>query len=48
MIDSAGLRDPEGIRMEAMMAEMSPELLDHMSEDGLQDTMSKYNPGGFG
>jgi len=41
MIDSAGLRDPEGIRMEQMMAAESPELLDHM----LQDTNSKYNPG---
>jgi len=41
MIDSAGLRDPEGIRMEQVMAAESPELLDHM----LQDTNSKYNPG---
>ena len=41
MIDSAGLRDPEGIRMEQLMAAESPELLDHM----LQDTNSKYNPG---
>ena len=41
MIDSTGLRDPEGIRMEQVMAAESPELLDHM----LQDTNSKYNPG---
>ena len=41
MIDTAGLRDPEGIEMEKMMAAMSPELPDHM----LQDTMSKYHPG---
>jgi len=41
MIDTAGLRVPEGIEMEKMMAAMSPELPDHM----LQDTMSQYNPG---
>ena len=41
MIDTAGLRDPEGIRMEQLMAAESPELLDHM----LQDTNSNYQPG---
>lgn len=41
MIDTAGLRDPEGIRMEQMMAAESPELLDHM----LQETDSNYQPG---
>jgi len=41
MIDTAGLRVPEGIEMEKMMAAMSPELPDHM----LQDTMSQYHPG---
>ena len=40
-IDTAGLRDPEGIRMERIMAAESPELLDHM----LQDTNSNYQPG---
>ena len=41
MIDTAGLRVPEGIEMEKMMAAMSPELPDHM----LQDSMSQYHPG---
>ena len=41
MIDTAGLRDPEGIEMEQMMAAMSPELPDHM----LADHMSQYHPG---
>ena len=41
MIDSVGLWDPEGIRMEQLMAAESPELLDHM----LQDTNSNYQPG---
>ena len=41
MIDTMGLRVPEGIEMERMMAAMSPELTDHM----LQDTMSQYHPG---
>lgn len=41
MIDTAGLRDPEGIEMERMMAAMSPELPEQM----LQDTMSQYHPG---
>ena len=43
MIDTAGLRDPEGIRMERMMAAASPELPDHM----LQDTNSQYQPGTY-
>jgi hypothetical protein len=43
MIDTAGLRDPEGIRMERIMAAESPELLDHM----LQDTNSNYQPGKY-
>ena len=43
MIDTAGLRVPEGIEMEKMMAAMSPELPDHM----LQDSMSQYHPGMF-
>ena len=41
MIDTVGLRDPEGIRMERMMAAESPELLENM----LQDTNSNYQPG---
>ena len=41
MIDSVGLWDPDGIRMELLMAAESPELLDHM----LQDTDSNYQPG---
>lgn len=41
MIDTAGLRVPEGIEMERMMAAMSPELPEQM----LQDTMSQYHPG---
>ena len=41
MIDSVDLWDPEGIRMEQLMAAESPELLDHM----LQDTNSNYQPG---
>jgi len=41
IIDSTGLRDPEGIRMERMMAAESPELADHM----LRDTNSQYQPG---
>jgi len=41
MIDTAGLRVPEGIEMERMMAAMSPELPEQM----LQDTMSEYHPG---
>ena len=45
MIDTAGLRVPEGIEMEKMMAAMSPSLPDHMGEAELQDTMSQYNPG---
>ena len=40
-IDTVGLRDPEGIRMERMMAAESPELGDQM----LQDTNSNYQPG---
>ena len=41
MIDTAGLRSSEGIRMEQLVAAESPVLLDHM----LQDTNSKYHPG---
>ena len=41
MIDTVGLRDPEGIRMERMMAAESPELFDQM----LQNTNSNYQPG---
>ena len=41
MIDTLGLRDPEGIRMANLMAAESPELLDNM----LQVTNNQLQPG---
>ena len=43
MIDTLGLRDPEGVRMANLMAAESPELLDNM----LQVTNSQLQPGTY-